>query len=153
MNLYLYLTSIYSVFCPSSARCVNALKRLSKAGVSVLTERGGKAMVPKLLRRLAGRSASASGEGETLARQRPGIRRWERKRSTADPLPSAWVRMYVWRRDHGRCVQCGAQERVWFDYIVPVWEGGSITEANIRVMCERCSRDHRAARRRKGWRT
>jgi hypothetical protein len=33
-----------------------------------------------------------------------------------------------------------------------VWEGGSNTEANIRLMCERCSRDHSAAKRRKRWR-
>ncbi len=30
---------------------------------------------------------------------------------TGNPLPSAWVRMYVWRRDRGRCVRCGGQER------------------------------------------
>lgn len=106
-------------------------------------------MGPKLLRRLAGRSASASGEGETPAAQSPGIERWDQMGPTKNPLPSAWVRMYVWRRDHGRCVQCGGQERVWFDYNIPVWEGGSNTEANIRLMCERCSCDQGAARRRK----
>jgi 5-methylcytosine-specific restriction endonuclease McrA len=109
-------------------------------------------MVPKLLRRLAGRSASASGEGETPAGQSLGIERWDRMGPAGNPLPSSWVRMFVWRRDHGRCVQCGGQERVWFDYRVPVWEGGGNTEANIRLMCERCSRDHGAARRRKRWR-
>jgi HNH endonuclease len=29
---------------------------------------------------------------------------------------------------------------VWFDYIVPVWEGGSITEQNLRLMCQGCKR-------------
>jgi hypothetical protein len=28
---------------------------------------------------------------------------------------------------------------VWFDYIVAPWEGGSVSEQNIRLMCERCS--------------
>lgn len=109
-------------------------------------------MVPKLLRRLAGRSASASGEEEIPAGQSPGIERWDRVGQGGNALPSSWVRMYVWRRDQGRCVQCGGQERVWFDYIVPVWEGGSNTEANIRLMCERCNRDRGAMRRRKRWR-
>jgi hypothetical protein len=109
-------------------------------------------MVTRLLRRFVGRSPSASGEGETTAGQRLRIERWDRSGPDGNLLPSSWVRMYVWRRDHGRCVQCGDQERVWFDYRVPVWEGGSNTEANIRLMCERCSHDHSAARRRKRWR-
>jgi 5-methylcytosine-specific restriction endonuclease McrA len=67
-------------------------------------------------------------------------------------LPSAWMRMYVWRRDHGKCVRCGTQERVWFDYIVPIWEGGSSIEQNIRLLCEPCSRDKSVSRRRKRWR-
>ena len=46
--------------------------------------------------------------------------------------------MYVWRRDQGRCVICGSHERVWFEYIVPVRKGGSNTERNIRLLCERC---------------
>ena len=99
-------------------------------------------MVSKLLKRLANRSASSSGEGGPLAEQTPA----------ADPLPSAWVRMYVWRRDRGACVRCGSQERVWFDYIIPLWEGGSITEQNIQLLCEACLRDKSASRWRKRWR-
>jgi hypothetical protein len=108
-------------------------------------------MVPKLLRRLAGRAASGEDD-ETLDGRNPGLEHRDRSRATGNPLPSAWVRMYVWRRDHGKCVRCGGQERVWFDYIVPAWEGGSNMEQNIRLMCERCSRDHAASRRRKRWR-
>jgi 5-methylcytosine-specific restriction endonuclease McrA len=107
-------------------------------------------MVPKLLRRLAGLSASTSGDDETLAWRRPGEER--REGSVGNPLPSAWVRMHVWRRDYGRCVGCGSQERVWFDYIVPVWEGGSNTEQNIRLLCERCGREKGASRRTRRWR-
>lgn len=110
----------------------------------------GEAMVPKLFRRLAELSTSASAD-ETLAGQRPSLERRDRSEPVGDPMPSAWVKMQVWRRDHGRCVRCGDQERVWFDYIVPVWEGGSNTEQNIRLLCERCSRDKGASRRRKRW--
>lgn len=89
-------------------------------------------MVAKLLKRLASRSASTSGDGETGA--------------VGYPLPSAWVKMNVWRRDHGRCVLCGGQESVWFDYDVPPWGGGSVTEQNIRLICERCHRRNRGMR-------
>ena len=102
-------------------------------------------MVPKLLRRLAGRTAS-SGDDETLAGQAHDAEPQTQPGLTAGPLPSAWVKMQVWRRDGGKCVRCGGQEGVWFDYAVPVWEGGSATEQNIRLMCGRCRRDHGAAR-------
>ena len=53
--------------------------------------------------------------------------------------------MNVWRRDQGRCVICGSQERVWFEYIVPVWESGGVTEQNIRLLCERCKSHRKGA--------
>ena len=109
-------------------------------------------MVPKLLRRLATRSASASGGGETLAGQRPGIEGRDRMGTVGNPLPSGWVRMYVWRRDRGRCVRCAGRKGVWFDYIVPVRAGGSHTEQNIRLMCGRCLHGEGASARRRRWR-
>lgn len=108
-------------------------------------------MVLKLLRRLAGLLASASAD-KALAGPNPGLERWDRSVQAGHPLPSAWVKLSVWRRDHGECVRCGGQESVWFDYIVPVWEGGSITEENIRLMCQGCKRREKGApKRRKGW--
>jgi len=50
------------------------------------------------------------------------------------------VRSYVWRRDGGRCVQCGSSTRLEFDHIVPVAEGGGSTERNIQLLCESCNR-------------
>lgn len=108
-------------------------------------------MVAKLLKRLAGRSSSTSGDGETLVRQNLSVEREDRSGVVEYPLPSAWVKMNVWRRDHGRCVLCGGQESVWFDYIVPPWEGGSVTEQNIRLMCGRCSRRNRSMWIRRNW--
>jgi hypothetical protein len=96
-------------------------------------------MVLKLLRRLTGLFASANAH-EAVAGPSPGLAQWDRSAQAGDPLPSAWVKLYVWRRDHGTCVRCGGQESVWFDYIVPVWEGGSITEQNLRLMCQGCKR-------------
>ena len=57
-----------------------------------------------------------------------------------EPIPED-VRMFVWRRDNGRCVKCGSQERIEFDHIIPVACGGSNTARNIQVLCERCNRE------------
>jgi hypothetical protein len=108
-------------------------------------------MVPELLRRLVGRSTSTTAEEESQAGWVQALERRCRSEQAGKALPSAWVRMYVWRRDQGRCVQCGGHERVWFEYIVPVIAGGSNTEQNIRLMCGRCSHDARQSVRRK-WR-
>lgn len=50
------------------------------------------------------------------------------------------VQMFVWQRDQGRCVRCGGRERLEFDHIIPVAEGGSSTERNIQLLCEACNR-------------
>jgi 5-methylcytosine-specific restriction endonuclease McrA len=50
------------------------------------------------------------------------------------------VRHEVWRRDAGRCVQCGSQERLELDHIIPHSRGGSDTARNIQLLCEVCNR-------------
>jgi HNH endonuclease len=50
-------------------------------------------------------------------------------------IPRA-VKLAVWRRDGGRCVVCGAQERLHFDHIVPYSKGGTSVDAeNIQLLC------------------
>jgi 5-methylcytosine-specific restriction endonuclease McrA len=46
----------------------------------------------------------------------------------------------VWQRDQGQCVQCGSREKLEFDHIIPVAEGGSSTERNVQLLCEACNR-------------
>lgn len=53
------------------------------------------------------------------------------------------VKMYVWRRDKGQCVQCGSKQNLEFDHIIPVSKGGSNTERNIQILCEKCNRKKR----------
>jgi hypothetical protein len=50
------------------------------------------------------------------------------------------VRILVWRRDGGKCVVCGGQERLEFDHVIPVDKGGSSTARNIQLLCETCNR-------------
>lgn len=52
-------------------------------------------------------------------------------------IPSR-VKLEVWKRDSGRCIQCGAQTRLHFDHIIPYSKGGSSKDpANIQILCSR----------------
>lgn len=51
------------------------------------------------------------------------------------------VKMFVWKRDAGKCVKCGSNENLEFDHIIPFSKGGSNTERNIQLLCEKCNRE------------
>jgi HNH endonuclease len=51
------------------------------------------------------------------------------------------IRLFVWQRDGGKCVLCGKQERLEYDHLIPVAEGGGNTERNIQLLCETCNRE------------
>ena len=57
-----------------------------------------------------------------------------------DRTVSEEVRLQVWRRDSGKCVKCGGQERLEYDHIIPVSKGGSNTARNVQLLCEKCNR-------------
>jgi hypothetical protein len=57
-----------------------------------------------------------------------------------DRYVSAEVKLAVWRRDCGKCVECGSKEKLEYDHIIPVNKGGSNTERNIQLLCEKCNR-------------
>jgi hypothetical protein len=59
--------------------------------------------------------------------------------ATREPIPES-VRLFVWQRDKGQCIQCGSRERLEFDHIIPIVAGGSNTERNIQLLCESCNR-------------
>lgn len=50
------------------------------------------------------------------------------------------VKDQVWRRDSGKCVECGSQERLEFDHIIPYSKGGASTYRNVQLLCETCNR-------------
>ena len=46
------------------------------------------------------------------------------------------VKVEVWRRDGGKCVQCGSMKNLHFDHDIPFSKGGSsLTAANVRLIC------------------
>ena len=56
------------------------------------------------------------------------------------PIPQK-VKDKVWNRDEGECTQCGSNENLEFDHIIPVSKGGANTYRNIQLLCEVCNRE------------
>jgi hypothetical protein len=87
---------------------------------TALEERGARVRIKEAVRKSAGRRVRKSaGRREAISQA---------------------VRREVWRRDGGRCVDCGSQERLEFDHIIPVSKGGSNTARNLELRCESCNR-------------
>jgi len=67
---------------------------------------------------------------------------------TTDPKTDRYisksVKISVWRRDSGKCVECGSQEKLEYDHIIPVTKGGSNTDRNVQLLCEKCNRQKSA---------
>ena len=48
------------------------------------------------------------------------------------------VKLEVWKRDKGRCVQCGAADELHFDHVLPFSKGGtSMNAENVQLLCAR----------------
>jgi hypothetical protein len=48
------------------------------------------------------------------------------------------VKLEVWKRDKGACVQCGSKDNLHFDHILPYSKGGTSLKAqNIQLLCAR----------------
>jgi tetratricopeptide (TPR) repeat protein len=68
------------------------------------------------------------------------------KRQTSNQrmsIPSS-VKKAVWKRDGGKCVNCGSEIDLEYDHIIPVAKGGSSTIQNIQILCKKCNRKKHA---------
>lgn len=50
------------------------------------------------------------------------------------------VKQYVWQRDGGRCLNCGANTELQFDHVIPLAMGGSNEPENLQLLCGPCNR-------------
>ena len=60
------------------------------------------------------------------------------------PIPRA-VRLAVFERDGGRCVECGSGFEIQYDHVIPVALGGAGTVENVQILCATCNRTKGAA--------
>lgn len=48
------------------------------------------------------------------------------------------VKLAVWKRDGGKCVQCGSTDNLHFDHVLPFSRGGSsLIAENVQLLCAR----------------
>jgi HNH endonuclease len=50
------------------------------------------------------------------------------------------VRLAVFERDGGRCVQCDSNFDIQYDHIIPLAMGGASTVQNLQILCAQCNR-------------
>jgi 5-methylcytosine-specific restriction endonuclease McrA len=56
-----------------------------------------------------------------------------------EPLPRE-LRLAVWRRDRGRCRECGDGFDLQYDHVIPLALGGATSVDNLQLLCGDCNR-------------
>ena len=79
-------------------------------------------------------ACDACAKGEGLVEEEPD----EPQRSSRSI--SQEVKDRVWNRDKGKCTECGSNENLEFDHIIPHAKGGANTYRNIQLLCQDCNR-------------
>lgn len=62
------------------------------------------------------------------------------------PIPRE-VRLAVFERDGGRCVECGSGFEIQYDHVIPLALGGAGTVENVQILCAPCNQSKGASLR------
>jgi 5-methylcytosine-specific restriction endonuclease McrA len=79
-----------------------------------------------------------------LERAHAVLRRERAAEPRREPIPRE-LRLAVWQRDRGRCVECGGDFELQFDHVIPFSMGGATTAENLQLLCATCNREKGAA--------
>jgi hypothetical protein len=74
-----------------------------------------------------------------LDRAHAALRRERVSGAHREPLPRE-VRLAVWRRDRGRCRECGNGFDLQYDHVIPLALGGATSVENLQLLCGDCNR-------------
>jgi hypothetical protein len=91
--------------------------------------------VRALVRERAHRARRRLERAHAVAAGDPADRSAARRR----PIPRE-LRIAVWQRDGGACVECGSRFDLQYDHVIPVALGGASTLQNLQVLCGSCNR-------------
>jgi 5-methylcytosine-specific restriction endonuclease McrA len=79
-----------------------------------------------------------------LDRAHAALRQDMNGRPRREPIPRA-IRLAVWERDGGRCVECESTFELQFDHAIPVALGGATSVENLQLLCAGCNRSKGAS--------